>query len=286
MALAASAAGIPYVLPTLSSMTLDEIATIPDVERWFQLYAFQDDSKTDELVAAVRSAGYTTLVLTVDTAVSGKREATIRHGSNVPMPITLPFLLDVLAHPHWAWQMLRHGPPRLANVDKIFGKGTAFFPDQMFKRTLSWEDVVRIRGNWPGPFILKGIQSVEDARMASYAGVHGIVISNHGGRQLDGSPSAIELLPQIAETVGKDITVMVDGGVQRGGDIVKALALGAEAVWLGRTPLYGLGARGGAGVTEILNILRQEMESTMTLLGVDRLSALQPDCVQMTGAGS
>lgn len=287
LALARTAAGtgIPYVLATLSSSTIEEIATISGVERWFQVYAFQDDRQTDAMIKRAGKAGFTGLVLTVDTPIGGKREASMRHGSNVPMRITLPLLVDVLSHPRWAYQILRFGPPRLMNLETANGavpgkRPIAFAFDTMFKRTLSWNDVTRIRSLWPGIFILKGIQSVEDARIATQAGVDGIVLSNHGGRQLDGSPSAIETLPEVAASVGREITVMLDGGIQRGSDIVKAVALGAHAVWLGRTPLYGLAASGEAGVNDILNILRDEMERAMVLLGVDSLSHLNPDCLQ------
>jgi (S)-mandelate dehydrogenase len=285
LARAAGAAGIPYVLSTFSSSTIEEIAKIPDVERWFQIYAFKDDRKTDAMIARARDAGYTGLVLTVDTAVAGNREASMRHGANIPMPITVPFLLDVLSHPHWAYQMLRYGTPRLINLETENGakpprRPMPFSFDALAKRSLSWNDVTRLRSLWRGAFIVKGIQSAEDARIATHAGVDGIVLSNHGGRQLDGSPSAIELLPEVAASAGKELLVMVDGGVLRGSDVVKAIALGAHAVWLGRAPLYGLAARGEAGVSAVLNILRQEMERTMVLLGVDRIGHLHPGCLQ------
>jgi (S)-mandelate dehydrogenase len=283
MASAAAQAGIPYVLPTLASSTVEEVARVQGGERWFQVYPFQDDGHTDEMIGRARDAGYTAIVLTVDTAVGGKREASMRHGAHVPMPITLRFLLDVLAHPRWTYKMLRHGPPRMANLETLRNgprKGEPFSYDALFKRNASWHDVARLRNQWRGIFMLKGIQSAEDARLAREAGVDGIVLSNHGGRQLDGSPSAIEVLPEVLQAIGNDIPVMVDGGVQRGGDIVKAMALGASAVWLGRTPIYGLAVAGEAGVLAVLEILRQEMEISMALLGVDRLCQLQPHCLR------
>lgn len=291
VARAAATARLPYVAATLATATVEEVAKAAAGERWFQVYAFKDDGRTDALIARAQAAGYTAVVLTVDSAVSGNREASVRHGAQLPMRLTLPFVMDLLGHPRWAYQMLRFGAPRLVNVESSNPSGSSgpqvpFSFDALFKRTLSWDDVARIRKSWRGTLILKGVQSAEDARLATGAGVEGIVLSNHGGRQLDSSPSAVEILPEVVAVVGKGITVMVDGGFRRGGEIVKALALGADAVWLGRAPVYGLAAQGEKGVLAVLEILRQEMERTMVLLGVEKLCQLQRHCLRPWSAAT
>ena len=282
LARAAGRAAIPYVLPTLSTTSIEEIPEVAGSERWFQVYAFQDEGRTADLIARAQSAGYKALVLTVDVPISGNRESSARHGANLPMRITLPFVWDLLCHPHWSLQML-HCQPRLENLRSTGDakkKEEPFYFDNYFKRSISWEDVTRIRKLWKGTFILKGIQCRQDACEAVQAGVDGIVISNHGGWQLDGSPSAIEVLPEVVTAVKQQLTIMVDSGFRRGSDLIKAIALGADAVWLGRAPVYGLAACGEQGIIAVLTILRQEMERTMVLLGVDRLCQLHPDCLR------
>lgn len=203
----------------------------------------------------------------------------MRHGG-LPVPKTPAFVWDVLTHPGWTYGVLRYGAPRLRNLDprnepRKWGLAPPFSFDAVMKRSLSWKDAARFRARWKGAFIVKGIQSVEDARKAADAGVDGIVLSNHGGRQLDSSPSPMEILPGVAEAVGGGkMAVMADSGIRRGSDILKALALGADAVWLGRAPIYGLAAAGEEGVSAVLGILREEMQATMALIGVDRLSQL------------
>jgi (S)-mandelate dehydrogenase len=286
IARAAARVRLPYVAATLATATVEEVAKAATGEHWFQIYAFKDDGRTDALIARAQAAGCSALVLTVDSAVSGNREASVRHGAQLPVRITPSLVMDVMAHPRWAWQMLRHGAPRLENVESSNPSGASgpqapFSFDALIKRSLSWDDVARIRKSWPGTLILKGIQSAEDARLAAAAGVEGIVLSNHGGRQLDSSPSALEVLPEVVAEVGKSITVMVDGGFRRGSEIVKALALGADAVWLGRAPIYGLAAQGENGVLGVIEILTQEMERTMVLLGMEKLSQLQSHCLRL-----
>jgi (S)-mandelate dehydrogenase len=295
MARATARAGIPFVAATLATTALEEIAHVDGLEnwgleRWFQLYAFEDEAQTDELIARAQDAGYTALVLTADSAVSGKREATMRNGS-LPIPKTPAFVWDVLTHPGWAFGAVRYGAPRLRNFDprnepRKWGLAPPFSFDAVMKRSLSWQDAARFRKQWKGAFVVKGIQSVEDARKAANAGVDGIVLSNHGGRQLDSSPSPMEILPEVADAVGGGkMAVMADSGIRRGSDILKALALGADAVWLGRAPIYGLAAAGEKGVSAVLEILRQEMESTMALIGVDRLSQLDRNTLRPRARG-
>ena len=269
---------------------MEEIPHAESLERWFQLHAFEDEALTFELIARAQESGYTALVLTADSAVSGKREATMRHGG-LPVPKTPAFVWDVLTHPGWTYGILRYGSPRLRNLDprnepRKRGLAPPFSFDAVMKRSLSWEDAARFRKQWKGAFVVKGIQSVEDARKAADAGVNGIVLSNHGGRQLDSSPSPMEILPEVADAVGGGrMAVMADSGIRRGSDILKALALGADAVWLGRAPIYGLAAAGEKGVSAVLGILRQEMESTMALIGVDRLSQLDRNVLRLQSRG-
>jgi len=285
VARAAARAGLPYVAATLGTATVEEVAEVSTGERWFQSYAFKDDGRTDALIARARQAGYTGMVLTVDSAVSGNREKSSRHGAQLPVRITVPLVIDVMEHPRWAYQMLRYGTPRLKNVESSDPAGsgatqTPFSFDALIKKSLGWDDVARIRKVWSGVLILKGIQSVEDARRATAAGVEGIVLSNHGGRQLDCSPSTLEVLPEVVAAVDRSIPVMVDSGFRRGSEMVKALALGADAVWLGRAPIYGLAAEGEKGVLAVIEMLRQEMERTMFLLGVEKISQLGPHCLR------
>lgn len=277
LARAAAAAGVPFVLSTNASAGIEEVAAVPVGARWFQLYALREDAATDRLVRRAADSGYTVLALTVDSAASGKRERSIRHGARMPMRLTLPLAIDAQRHPSWGWQMLRHGAPRWKNIDApgvTPGSKGQFSFDATFKRALGWEDVARIRAIWPGRLVLKGVQSLTDAVAAREHGLDGIVLSNHGGRQLDGSPSPMDLLPEVARAIGEGMTVMIDGGFRRGSDIVKALALGARCVWLGRATLYGLAAAGEAGVADVLGILREETERAMCLLGAPSVAAL------------
>jgi (S)-mandelate dehydrogenase len=280
LARAAARAGIPYVLPTLATETIEEVAKVAGPERWFQLYPFHDEARSKEMIDRARAAGYTALVVTVDTTVSGRREATMRHGG-MPMPKSAAFFFDVFKHPRWTYGVLRYGAPRMRNLDpwhepRKWNLAPSFSYDATFKR-LTWDDMGRLRSLWNGALIVKGIQSIADARHAAEIQVEGIVLSNHGGRQLDCSPSPMEILPEVAAAIGGGKTaVMIDSGFRRGSDIVKALALGADAVWLGRVPFYGVAAAGEKGVSAVLNILREEMETTMALVGVDRLSQLGP----------
>jgi len=280
LARAAAQAGIPFVLSTASTTSIEEVVSRSahaDATRWFQLYILNDREATAEMIRRADAANYGALVLTVDTPCSGKREASLRHGSRLPLRLDTEKVVDFLCHPHWSWQILRHGQPRLANFPNP--RKQPFVMESHLKREIGWSDVEWLRSQWNKPIIIKGIQSVEDARIAASAGVEGIVLSNHGGRQLDGSPSPIRLLPEVAAAVGDDVSVMVDSGFRRGSEVVKALALGAKAVWIGRATLYGVAALGEHGVLNILSILEDELTRTMTLLGLSNIDQVGADAV-------
>ena len=226
---------------------------------WFQLYLWGDRSAARELVAQARAAGYRALLLTVDTAVRSKRERELRHGIALPTPeLTLRTVLDGARHPAWAWHFLTSpalGFPNLA----MHGPTSRQRLTQMFDGTVSWADLDWIRQEWDGPIALKGVLSEEDARRAADEGVDAVIVSNHGGRQLDHVPATLEVLPGIADAVGDRVEVLFDSGIRRGSDIVTALALGARAVLVGRAHLYGLAAAGEAGVRHAIDILAGEV---------------------------
>ena len=285
LARAAGAAGIPFVLSTAATSSIEAVAPQGGAaRRWYQLYILNDRSATADMVARAAAAGYGALVLTVDTVCSGKREASLRHGSRLPLKLDLEKLIDFALHPRWSLQMLRHGQPNLANFPNP--RKQAFVMEAHLKRQIGWGDVEWLRSRWDGPVVLKGIQSVEDARLAAAAGVDGIVLSNHGGRQLDGSPAPMRLLPEVAAAVGANLEVMIDGGFRRGSDIVKALALGAKSAWLGRPALYGVACAGEQGAARVLAILEDELKRTLTLLGVDRADRIDDSVLRLPGARS
>lgn len=280
LAQAACAADIPFVLSTASTMSIEDVAQHAGdgSERWFQLYVLKDREATAAMVRRAQDAGYTALVLTVDTPCAGKRDASLRHGTRLPLRMDMEKVSDFMRHPHWLWQILRHGQPQLANFP--YERGKPFVMENHLKRDVDWGDLEWLREIWPGTLITKGILEVEDAKRATTIGVDGIVVSNHGGRQLDGVASPMEVLEQIVAAVGDRVTVMADSGFRRGGDIVKALALGAHAVWLGRATLFGLAAAGPAGARDVLAVLRDEMLRAMTLLGRAGLSELDASAVR------
>lgn len=250
LARAASDAGLPFALSTASTSLLEEVrAAAPKADLWLQLYVQQNRRIAEDLMRRAQEADYSMLMLTVDTPVHGKRDHDIRNGFQLPLKMSPRLLLDCIRHLHWSWQMLRHGTPQLRNIARSVGeredlaRHAAMLSRQM-DLTLSWKDLAWIRKHWGGRVMIKGIQSVEDACLAREYGVDGIVVSNHGGRQLGSTFAPLEVLPAITEAVGSALAVFVDGGIRRGSDVVKATALGARGVLLGRAPLYGVAARG------------------------------------------
>ncbi|MCC7104063.1 MAG: alpha-hydroxy-acid oxidizing protein [Chloroflexi bacterium] len=284
---AAAAAGTVFTLSTMSINTIEEVAQGADGPLWFQLYVMKDREMTRALVDRARAAGYKALMLTVDFPVAGQRERDFHSGFMLPPRITPKNVLDTVWRIPWITSVLRG--PRLTLGNLIDAPGTAGndaislgeYTYRSFDPSVSWKDLDWFRSIWEGPLILKGIQDAADARLAAEHGVQAIVVSNHGGRQLDGSPATLDVLPEVADAAGDRVEVLLDGGVRRGGDVVKAVALGARAVLVGRPMLYGLAAGGQAGVERSLDILSNEIDRTLALIGrpsihdVDR-TALRP----------
>jgi (S)-mandelate dehydrogenase len=280
LARAAHSAGVPFVLSTASTSLIEDVRAASAGPFWFQLYVQEDRRIAEDLMRRAAACGYTTLLLTVDTQVHGKRDHDTRNGFRMPLPLTPKLLWDLARHPRWCLRMLRQGgAPQLVNLARSAGVAPqlarqAAALSRRMDRRLQWDAVAWLREFWPGKVVIKGILSVPDAELALRHGVDGIVLSNHGGRQLEAAPSGLAMLPAVFAAVGSRIEVLVDGGVRRGSDIAKARALGASAVLLGRAPLYGLAARGGDGVDEVMQILRDEFETTLRLLGRNNAMAL------------
>ena len=280
VARAAGRAGIPYTLSTLATRSIEEVADAGSGDLWFQVYVWRDRGLVAELLSRAAVAGYSTIVITVDTAVLGRRERDVRRGFSLPPSIGLDTFLDGMLHPGWTWDFLRSDPIRFANVvGRAVGDGSdpvslADYIGSQFDPSLSWDDIAWFRERWDGPIVLKGIQTVDDAVRAADVGVEGIALSNHGGRQLDDAPAPIELVAPVADAVGDRVDILCDGGIRRGSDIVKAVALGATAGMVGRAYLYGLGAGGEAGVDHVLTLLRSGVERTMALCGHATVDAL------------
>jgi L-lactate dehydrogenase (cytochrome) len=274
VARAAARAGVPWSLSTMGTRSIEEVATVSDGDKWFQVYTWRDRGLVRELLDRSKAAGYTTVWLTVDTAVLGRRERDVRRGMTLPPKVGPMTIVDGAIHPGWTWDFLRNDPITFANVVGLSdedGSTAVTLSEHMarqFDPALSWNDVDWLRSVWDGPIVLKGVQTVADAKQAVALGVEGIGLSNHGGRQLDDAPAPIDLVEPVRDEIGDGAAIICDGGVRRGSDIVKALALGADAVSMGRPYLYALGAAGERGVDQLLNFLRDGMERTMALTGV------------------
>ncbi len=276
---AAQAAGIPYTLSTMSICSIEDVAAAVDKPFWFQLYVMKDRGYIRSLIERAAAAKCSALVLTVDLQVIGQRHRDIRNGMTVPPELRLSNLIDIATKPAWVWSIARGKRktfgniaghyPGMANVT-VLSKWIA----EQFDPTLTWKDVEWIKSLWPGKLILKGILDLEDARAAAKAGAAALVVSNHGGRQLDGAPSSISVLPQIAEALGAEIEILFDGGIRSGQDIFRALALGAHACLAGRAYIYGLGAGGERGVARAIAIMRNELDITMALAGVNKVGEI------------
>ncbi|MBN9008983.1 MAG: alpha-hydroxy-acid oxidizing protein [Rhizobiales bacterium] len=269
---AAEKEGIPFCLSTMSICSIEDVKSATTKPFWFQLYVMKDRGFTKALVERAIAAKCSALVLTLDLTVQGQRHRDIKNGLSVPPKVKLANVLDVMTKPAWAMGVLR-------GKRKTFGNLDGWLPDMkgvkslsqwisgQFDASLNWKDVAWIRSIWPGKLILKGILDVEDAKIAAGTGAQAIVVSNHGGRQLDGAPSSISVLPGIAEAVGSKTEVLFDGGVRSGQDVMRAIALGARACLIGKAFLHGLGAGGEEGVRRAIDIIRKEMEVTMVLTG-------------------
>ncbi|MFT5133466.1 MAG: L-lactate dehydrogenase (cytochrome), partial [Gammaproteobacteria bacterium] len=277
VAKAAKEAGLIYSLSTVSNTSLEDIASI-DGPRWFQIYVYKDRSLVKDLIDRCKLAKYQALILTVDASTPGNREHDLRNGLTVPPKPSLATILDAVKHPYWCWHMLTSPAITTANIkgnsalDAADTKALLRYMHEQLDISVDWDDVAWMMAQWQGPFLIKGILSVEDAIRAADLGVHGIVISNHGGRQLDHVPATLDVLPEIVEAVGDRCEIIVDSGFRRGTDIIKALALGAKACMIGRPYLYGLAAGGEAGVKRALQILDEEFKRNMRLLGCTSVS--------------
>ena len=286
VARSAERAGIPYSLSTMSTRTIEEVAEVSKGIKWFQVYTWKDRGLVQELVERAAAAGYEALWLTVDTAVLGNRERDVRRGFSVPPSIGPGTIIDGIVHPAWTLDFLTHEPITFANVahHAAHGGGDAMpmarHVMQNFDQRLSWRDVDWLRSIWDGPIVLKGIQTVDDAVRAVNSGVQGIGLSNHGGRQLDDAPAPIELVEPVAQAVQGAAAIICDGGVRRGSDIVKAIALGADACSIGRPYLYAMGAAGERGVDHVLRFLRDGFERTMALTGRTSVAEIDRDLVR------
>jgi L-lactate dehydrogenase (cytochrome) len=278
---AAHAHGIPFALSTMGTASIEEVAEAgPYGRRWFQLYLWKEREKSLALVERAAAAGYDTLLVTVDTAVAGARLRDARNGMTIPPALTLKTVLDASYRPQWWFNFLTTEPLTFATLSGHSGS-VADLITTMFDPTLTFEDLAWIREAWNGKLFVKGIQTPADAVRAANYGVDGIVVSSHGGRQLDRAPVPLHALPQIRSAVGPDVEIILDSGIMTGGDIVAALAAGADFTMIGRAYLYGLMAGGQRGVERAIDILRDEIRVVMQLIGVTSVADLNPDHVRL-----
>lgn len=289
VARAALASGTFYTLSTLGTTRLEDVAAIGAGPWMFQIYILKDRELTREFVQRCRAAKYHALCLTVDTMLAGNRERDRVTGMIMPPRFTLSSFASFAAHPRWAFHLLTNPDFQLANVAHrvdVLSKTTVSLIDYVngqFDRTVTWDDVAWLVDQWRGPFVIKGLQSPADARRAVEVGATAIMISNHGGRQLDSAPAPVDCIAPIRDAVGDRLELIVDGGIRRGTHVLKALALGANACSVGRAYLYGLGAGGGTGVERAIGFLRAELERSMALLGCRSLAELRPEHVRRVG---
>jgi len=278
--------GIPFSLSTMGTRSIEEVAEVCDGRKWFQVYVWRDRELTKDMLARCKENGFEALYITVDTAVLGRRERDVRRGMSLPPKLGLDTFVEGAMRPGWVVEFLRNDPIVFSNVavsterlgdnteDGTSAVSLAEFINGQFDPRLSWDDVAWIRSQWGGPVILKGIQSVADAKIAADEGIEAIALSNHGGRQLDASPAIVDLVAPVADAVGGRIEIYCDGGVRRGSDVVKAIALGATACMIGRPHLYALAAGGEAGVDHVLDFFQDGIEQTMALTGVNSIAEI------------
>ena len=278
---AAEAAGIPFSLSTMGTRSIEEVAAAaPNGRNWFQLYMWKDRDRSMALVDRAAAAGFDTLMLTVDVPVAGARLRDKRNGMTIPPQLTVKTIIDALPRPEWWINFLTTDSLKFASLDSWNGT-VAELLDKMFDPTVTFDDLKWIRSQWKGNLVVKGIQNVEDAKLAVRAGADAVVLSNHGGRQLDRAPIPFHLLPETVKQIGKDAEVHVDTGIMHGADIVACIAKGAKFTLVGRAYLYGLMAGGREGVDKMIGILRSDMARTMKLLGVRSLAELEPGHVKI-----
>ncbi len=278
-ATAAAAAGIPFALSTMGTTSIEDVAAAaPGGRHWFQLYMWKDRDRSMALVERAARAGYDTLLVTVDVPVAGARLRDVRNGMTIPPTLTPRTVLDAIPRPAWWFDFLTTEPLAFASLDSWSGT-VADLLDTMFDPTVTFEDLAWIKDQWPGRVVVKGVQTVDDARRLADAGVDAVLLSNHGGRQLDRAPVPFHLLPRVVAAVGSDVEVHLDTGIMSGQDVVAAVAHGARFTLVGRAYLYGLMAGGRAGVDRAIEILAGQVERTMRLLGVRTLDELNPEHV-------
>ena len=284
---AAAKAGTIYTLSTMGTYSIEDVADVCDGHKWFQIYVFKDRELVTEFIERCRAAQYHAMCLTIDLPLTGNRERDLRTGMTIPPAFSLPAWLDFGLHPLWSLSYLSTPPFELANVVHRVQGGSGGdvttlvdYIGSQFDRSVNWDDAAHMVEQWNGPFVVKGINTVHDALKAAEIGANAIMVSNHGGRQLDTGPSPISLLPEIRAAVGDKLEIIVDGGVRRGTDVLKALALGASACSIGRAYLFGLGAGGEAGVDRMFSIFKAELERDMALLGCQTIADITQEYVR------
>jgi len=278
-------AGGAYTLSAVGTTSIEEIAAISTGSKFFQIYVWHDKQMVQDFIIRSRQQSYDGLMLAVDLATLGKREKDIRNGHGRPNVLKMKTGISALSKPSWLYHYLTQPKWKMANMTEHLPHGAYAAKvieevNEQFSSTINWKDAAEMRKQWKGSFMLKGIQCVEDAVKAAEIGATGIIISNHGGRQLDGAPATLDLLPEVVKAVGNEMEVLIDGGIMRGSDVIKAIALGAKSVLVGRAYLYGLAAGGEAGVSRVFEILKDEMTRVMQLIGCTSIKDLNSSYIR------